>query len=72
MEHFCVGARVEILAMTPEFYRRRGTITAVTEPLVADERSRQEAFRELRLYNVRLDDGRKFRFRGKELRQHAE
>ena len=71
MTSLSIGARVEILATLPGFHLKQGTITAVTEPFTADERSRQEALRELRLYDVQLDDGRRFRFRGKELQQSA-
>ena len=72
MAELNIGTRVEVIATLPGFHLQWGTITSVTEPFVADERSRQEALRELRLYQVRLDDGRNFRFRGKELRQPTE
>ena len=71
MTRLNIGERVQILASLPGFHLKLGIITAVTEPFTVDERSRQEAFRELRLYDVRLDDGRRFRFRGRELQQPA-
>jgi hypothetical protein len=67
-----VGRKVQIISSIPEFYQRKGTISAITKPFVADEKSREDALRELRLYDVRLDDGRHFRFRGKELMAHEQ
>jgi hypothetical protein len=72
MSKLQVGIKVQITSSIPEFYRRKGTISGITKPFVADEQSREDALRELRLYDVRLDDGRHFRFRGKELVAHED
>ena len=62
-----VGARVQVISAIPGFHLQKGIVAAITEPFVAGDRAKEEALRELRLYVVRLDDGRHFRFRGKEL-----
>jgi hypothetical protein len=67
MTRFKVGEKVTIVGEIPGFSLHQGTIAGITEPFVTDERSKDEALRELRLYEVRLDDGRQFRFRGREL-----
>jgi hypothetical protein len=67
MTPFKVGEKVRVVSEIPGFHMRHGTIDGITQPFVVDERSREDALRELRLYMVRLDDGRHFRFRGKEL-----
>ena len=70
MSKLQIGRKVQITSSIPEFYLRKGTISAITKPFVATEQNREDALRELRLYDVRLDDGRHFRFRGKELMAH--
>ena len=72
MSKLKVGRKVQIVSSIPGFYLSKGVIIAITRPFVADEQSREDALRELRLYEVRLDDGRHFRFRGKELVAHEE
>ena len=67
MTTFKVGEKVRIVSEIPGFHLHRGIIDGITQPYVMDERSRDDALREMRLYVVRLDDGRHFRFRGKEL-----
>ena len=67
MAPFKVGEKVRVMSEIPGFHLQQGTIDGITQPYVADERSKEDALRELRLYFVRLDDGRHFRFRGKEL-----
>jgi hypothetical protein len=62
-----VGGKVQIISAIPGFHLQNGTVAEITEPFVAGEKAKEEALRELRLYLVRLDDGRHFRFRGKEL-----
>ena len=62
-----VGGKVQIVSAIPGFHLQRGIVAAITEPFVAGDHAREEALRELRLYVVRLNDGRHFRFRGKEL-----
>lgn len=72
MSKLQVGRKVQITSSIPEFYLRKGIISGITKPFVADEQSREDALRELRLYDVRMDDGRHFRFRGKELVAHED
>jgi hypothetical protein len=67
MTRLRVGEKVQIVSAIPGFHLRKGIVAAITEPFVEGDRAREEALRELRLYVVRLDDGRHFRFRGKEL-----
>jgi hypothetical protein len=67
-----IGKEVQIISLIPGFYLQKGIISAITQPFVKDERSKEEALRELRLYQVRLEDGRHFRFRGKDLLARAE
>jgi len=62
-----IGGKVQIISAIPGFHLQSGTVSAITEPFVSGEGAKEEALRELRLYVVRLDDGRHFRFRGKEL-----
>jgi len=61
-----VGARVQVTSAIPGFHLQKGVIASITMPFVTGEQ-REEALRELRLYVVELEDGRHFRFRGKEL-----
>jgi len=67
MTRLHIGGKVQIVSAIPGFHLQKGVVAAITEPFVAGENAREEALRELRLYVVRLDDGRHFRFRGKEL-----
>lgn len=62
-----IGGKVQITSAIPGFHLQKGIVAAITEPFVSSDRAKEEALRELRLYVVRLDDGRHFRFRGKEL-----
>ena len=62
-----IGGKVQIISAIPGFHLQSGVVAEITEPFVAGEQAKEEALRELRLYVVRLDDGRHFRFRGKEL-----
>lgn len=61
-----VGGRVQIISAIPGFHLQKGIIASVTVPFVTGEQ-REEALRELRLYVVELEDGRHFRFRGRDL-----
>jgi hypothetical protein len=61
-----VGGRVQVISAIPGFHLQKGVIASITVPFVTGEQ-REEALRELRLYVVELEDGRHFRFRGKEL-----
>jgi hypothetical protein len=67
MARLQIGGKVQIISAIPGFHLQEGTVASITEPFVAGERAKEEALLELRLYVVRLDDGRHFRFRGKEL-----
>jgi hypothetical protein len=67
MERLRVGQRVCIKAEIPSFSHCTGGIVAIAEPLVRDIALTASALFELRLYSVRLDDGRSFRFRGRDL-----
>jgi hypothetical protein len=67
MTRLHVGGKVQVVSAIPGFHLQRGVVAAITEPFVSGDSARDEALRELRLYVVRLDDGRHFRFRGKEL-----
>jgi hypothetical protein len=67
MSRLHVGEKVQIVSAIPGFHLQKGTVTEITEPFVSGDQAKEEALRELRLYLVRLDDGRHFRFRGKEL-----
>jgi hypothetical protein len=67
MSRLHVGGKVQITSDIPGFHLQKGTIAEITQPFVSGEQAKEEALRELRLYVVRLDDGRHFRFRGKEL-----
>ena len=66
-----VGGRVQVTSAIPGFHLQKGVIASITMPFVTGEQ-REEALRELRLYVVELEDGRHFRFRGKELQPHEE
>ena len=67
MTRLHIGGKVQVVSAIPGFHLQKGIVSAITEPFVTGDRAREEALRELRLYVVRLDDGRHFRFRGKEL-----
>ena len=67
MTRLHIGGKVQVVSAIPGFHLQKGIVAAITEPFVAGDRAKEEALRELRLYVVRLDDGRHFRFRGKEL-----
>ena len=62
MTRLHIGGKVQIVSAIPGFHLQKGVVAAITEPFVAGESAREEALRELRLYVVRLDDGRHFRF----------
>jgi len=67
MSKLNVGGKVQVISAIPGFHLQKGVVASITEPFVVDERTREDALRELRLYVVQLEDGRHFRFRGKEL-----
>ena len=66
-----VGGRVQVISAIPGFHLQKGVIASITVPFVTGEQ-REEALRELRLYVVELEDGRHFRFRGKELQSQED
>jgi hypothetical protein len=67
MKSLRVGQRVCIKAGIPAFWHCTGGIVDIAEPFVRDIATKARALFELRLYSVRLDDGRSFRFRGQDL-----
>ena len=67
MTRLQIGGKVQIISAIPGFHLQKGIVAEITEPFVSGDQAKEEALRELRLYVVRLDDGRHFRFRGKEL-----
>lgn len=72
MARLHIGEKVQIISAIPGFHLQEGIVASITEPFVSGENAREEALSELRLYVVRLNDGRHFRFRGKELLPRAE
>ena len=66
MKTLSIGERVQILAGIPAFSRQIGRIIQIVEPFVA-ENLKESCFFEMPLYRVKLDDGRSFRFRGRDL-----
>ncbi len=62
-----IGERVRIIAGIPAFQNQRGTVLKISEPVVAAKTVRVEALLEMPLHVVALDDGRHFRFRGRDL-----
>jgi hypothetical protein len=67
MKTLTIGERVCINAGIPAFWRCMGRIVDIIEPFVKDEAMKARALFEMRLYSVQLEDGRKFRFRGRDL-----
>jgi hypothetical protein len=61
-----IGERVRVIAGIPSFWRHVGRIVNIVEPFVG-ETMKEACLLELPLYRVRLDDGRSFRFRGRDL-----
>lgn len=72
MARLHIGEKVQIISAIPGFHLQEGIVASITEPFVSGEPAREEALLELRLYVVRLNDGRHFRFRGKELLPRTE
>lgn len=67
MEGLNVGETVLVTAAIPAFSSLKGRIVSIAEPFVGNEDMRKDALREMPLYRVRLEDGRTFRFRGRDL-----
>ncbi len=66
MKPLTIGKRVLITAGIPAFWNRPGRIVQILEPSVREE-AKLDSLYEMPLYYVRLDDGRRFRFRGRDL-----
>ena len=67
MKALSLGESVRITAGIPSFWHCIGRIIQIVEPLVSTEQMKAMAFFEMPLYFVRLEDGRRFRFRGRDL-----
>ena len=67
MNELNIGETVLVIADVPTFTCHTGRIVSIAEPFVRDEAMKNKALREMPLYRVRLDDGRSFRFRGRDL-----
>jgi hypothetical protein len=63
-----LGEIVCVIAGIPSFESRTGCIVHISEPAITITERKEEALLEMPLYSVRLDDGRRFRFRGRDLR----
>ncbi len=61
-----IGERVRITSGIPSFWHHVGRVIQIVEPFVT-EHMKEKALLELPLYSVRLEDGRSFRFRGRDL-----
>ena len=66
MKALAVGERVRVTSSIPSFWRQLGKIVQIAEPFMARE-NKERVLREMPLYAVRLEDGRSFRFRGRDL-----
>jgi len=66
MTPLTLGQRVRIISGIPSFWHHFGRIVQILEPFVT-ETMKDRAFFEMPLYSVRLEDGRNFRFRGRDL-----
>jgi len=66
MKALTIGERVRVTAGIPSFWRHVGRIVQIVD-LFVGESMKEVCLLELLLYRVRLDDGRSFRFRGRDL-----
>ena len=66
MKALTVGERVRVTSSIPSFWRQVGKIIRIVEPFAA-EPNKEQVLREMPLYSVQLEDGRSFRFRGRDL-----
>ena len=66
MKPLSIGERVRIMSGIPSFWHHVGRIMQIIEPFVTAH-MKEKALLELPLYAVRLEDGRSFRFRGRDL-----
>ena len=67
MRTLTIGEQVCITAGIPAFWHCTGRIVEIIEPFVSSAEMKAKALLEMRLYSVRLEDGRRFRFRGRDL-----
>jgi hypothetical protein len=67
MKSLAVGEQVCITTAIPAFWQCTGRIVEILEPFVTTAEMKAKALMEMRLYSVRLSDGRRFRFRGRDL-----
>ena len=66
MEPLKIGERVRVLSNIPSSLDHVGRIVQILEPFVASQ-LKEQAFLELPVYSVRLEDGRNLQFRGRDL-----
>jgi hypothetical protein len=66
MKALGVGERVRVTSTIPSFWDHVGRIVQILEPFVVSQ-MKEKALLELPVYAVRLEDGRSFRFRGRDL-----
>jgi hypothetical protein len=67
MKALTLGEPVRVTAGIPSFWHCIGRIIQIVEPFVSTEQTKAMALFEMPLYFVRLEDGRRFRFRGRDL-----
>lgn len=68
MKSLAIGERVRVTSSIPTFSDHVGRVVQIIEPFVLPQ-LKEMALQELPLYSVRLEDGRSFRFRGRDLRR---
>jgi hypothetical protein len=66
MKPLTIGERVRVTSGIPSFWHHLGRVIQILEPFV-NEQMKDKALLEMPLYSVRLEDGRRFRFRGRDL-----
>ena len=66
MKPLTIGERVRIMSGIPVFWHHVGRVIQILEPFVTAN-MKEKALLELPLYSVKLEDGRSFRFRGRDL-----
>ena len=66
MKALTIGERVRVTSTVPSFWHQVGKIVRIVEPFVSGE-MKEKALLEMPLYAVHLEDGRNFRFRGRDL-----
>jgi len=67
MKTLTLGEPVRVTAGIPSFRHCMGRIIQIVEPFVSTDQAKARALFEMPLYFVRLEDGRRFRFRGRDL-----